>query len=877
MKPERWPQIERIYLAALEREASERTAFLAQACAGDDELRREVESLLACQKESEDFIEAPAMAVAAGLLANDQTQFTTGQKLGHYQIMTRLGAGGMGEVYLARDERLGRKVALKLLPTRFTQDADRVRRFEQEARAASALNHPNILTIYEIGRVDNTHFIATEFVEGQTLRQRLMSGQIETGVVLEVALQVASALTAAHEAGIVHRDIMPENLMLRPDGFVKVLDFGLANLTERSAQVVDTEAPTGLGGETDPGTVLGTVYYMSPEQARGLKVDARSDIFSLGIVLYEMIAGRRPFTGATASDVMAAILQTEPTPLAQALPAIPAELGRIVAQALRKDCAARYQTTRDLQLELKHLKQELEFAARQQQSRQPSPPVAETIADTAPPVPSESVKESSGKESSGEATSSGHSPSLSRKRRSRRSIDSLAILPLTSASLDSQAEYLSDGITENVINRLSPLPKLKVMARSTVFRYKGQEVDPQVVGQQLSVRAVLTGRVLQLGDRVVIKTELVDVEDGTQIWGGQFNRQLTDLFDLEEDISREISEQLQLKLGGQPKRPLKKRINPEAYELCLKGNYYFHQASPDGVKKAIEFFQQAVTADPDYAEAYAGLARAYLWASYTFLPYREALPKAEQAALTALRLNEKLAEAHTSLGQVKAFKDWDWAGAEAEIKCALGLNPKAVDALQQYSMSLILQGRFDEAIATMTRALETDPLSLFINAYLGMILLNAHQTERAIEQCQKTLELDPHYLPALGFLAMAYEQQGDYAAAIAAVEKQRQVSDIPLVLATLGHIYGVAGRSVEAQQVLDELQARSRQRPVPPEYIAVIYAGLGQSDQALAWLERGYEEHSVMLPMWMKSDWRFDGLRTDARFVELLRRVGLAT
>jgi len=875
MKPERWPQIEQLYLAALEREASERSDFLAQACAGDDELRREIESLLACQKEAEDFIEAPAVAVAAGLLADAQTQLatlSTGRKLGHYQVMTRLGAGGMGEVYLARDERLGRKVALKLLPARFTQDADRVRRFEQEARAASALNHPNILTIYEIGEVDGTHFIATEFVEGQTLRQRLTSGQMETNAVLEVALQVASALTAAHEAGIVHRDIKPENLMLRPDGFVKVLDFGLAKLTERPMQMVDTNAPTSLGGETDPGTVLGTVHYMSPEQARGLKVDARSDIFSLGIVLYEMIAGRRPFTGVTASDVLAAILQTEPTKLAQAAPTVPAELDRIITQALRKDCTARYQAIKDLQLDLKHLKQELEFAARQQRSLPPSPPSSGTVADTALPAPSEPAKDSTSK-----TASAGHSVSSSRKRRSRRSIDSLAILPLASASMDSQAEYLSDGITENVINRLSPLPKLKVMARSTVFRYKGREMDPQAVGRELGVRAVLTGRVLQLGDRVIIKTELVDVEDGTQIWGGQFNRQLTDLFGLEEDLSREISEQLQLKVGGQGKRSFKKRetSNPEAYEFYLKGNYYFHKASPEAMRKAIEYFQQAIAADPDYAQAHAGLAHAYLLASYTILSHREALPKAEQAAAIALHLNERLAEAHVSLAQVKMFKDWDWAGAETEFKRALELNPKNVDALDMYGRYLTWCTRFDEAIATMTRALELDPLSLAINTYLGMALFAAGQYDQAIKQCQKALELDPHCVPALAFLGIVHGQKGDYAAAIAIFQKQRQLNDLPITLSNLGYAYAVAGHRDEAQQLLDELQTRSRQRPVPSEYLALIYVGLGQIEEAFVWLERSYEEHSVLLPGWLNSDRRFDVLRSDPRFADLLRRVGI--
>jgi serine/threonine protein kinase len=478
-----------------------------------------------------------------------------GTRLSHYEVLAQLGAGGMGEVYLAQDVRLGRRVALKLLPAEFTQDGDRVRRFEQEARAASALNHPNIITIYDIGQVGDLHFIVTEFVDGQTLRQAL-SARIKLETALEITAQVASALSAAHEAGIVHRDIKPENIMLRRDGYVKVLDFGLAKLTERAA-TADPEAPTVDRVETDPGTVMGTARYMSPEQARGQKIDARSDIFSLGVVLYEMVTGRAPFEGATMADVFAALLRAEPRPLAESAPEAPAALQRLVGQALHKAQEAWYQTITDLLADLKSLKQELEFATQRERS-----PVTERGAGQASV---EFAKDPGG------ASAAVSRQTISRGR-SRKALDSLAVLPLENASADPNLEYLSDGITESIINSLSPLPKLRVMARSTVFRYKGQAVDAQTVGRELGVRAVMTGRVLQLGDRLVVKAELVDAEDGSQLWGAQYNRQFTDIFAIEEEISREISEKLRLRLSGEQKRRLAKRYtdNTEAYHSMFK-------------------------------------------------------------------------------------------------------------------------------------------------------------------------------------------------------------------------------------------------------------------------------------------------------------------
>jgi serine/threonine protein kinase len=491
------------------------------------------------------------------------------------------------------------KVALKLLPAEFTKDADRVRRFEREARAASALNHPNILTIYEVGHADGRHFIAAEFIEGPTLRQRLTQARLPLNETLEIAVQVASALQAAHDAGITHRDIKPENIMLRPDGYVKVLDFGLAKLTEKNATAKKELA--GFSHATTPGMVLGTVSYMSPEQARGQRVDARSDIFSLGIVLYEMLTGHLPFTGPTLSDTLAAILQSEPPPLTRYVTNVPTELEQSLTSTLSKDREARCPTIKRLLGELKQIKSRLEFEtelARVSQSGFAN---------------SEAVTLAMTQENLSRAAKSTRATATTRRPRVRKTIDSLAILPLQNASADPNMEYLSDGITESIINSLAQLPRLRVVPGSTVFRYKGQQIDPQAVGLELGVRAVFSGRVQQLGETLIIKAELIDIAHESQLWGEQYRKRLTDIFALQEEISCEISEKLRLRLTGEEKKKLVKRYteNTEAYQLYLKGRYCTHKRTTDWIKKGIKHFQQAIDLDPNYALAYAGLADAY--------------------------------------------------------------------------------------------------------------------------------------------------------------------------------------------------------------------------------------------------------------------------
>ncbi len=782
-----------------------------------------------------------------------------GTRLGRYEILQPIAVGGMGEVYLGRDIELERTVALKILRADVVADHQRMRRFMQEARAVSALNHPYILTIYEIGESAGAYFIATEFIDGETLRQHMKKGRMRPDEAIEVGTQIASALAAAHAAGIVHRDIKPENIMLRHDGYVKVLDFGIAKLEEKTTgqDLAHPEAPTRPLFTTEEGMVLGTLRYMSPEQTRGLEVDARTDIWSLGGVLYEMLAGRAPFEGPTQSDIIASILQKPPAPLANFSDS-PAELERIVMKALAKNRDERYQTIKDFEIDLRQLKQRLDVLNEIERAR-------------TTPTAAAGTKETTGTESLTQA-------STGRRTRRKAAIDSLAVLPLVNVTSDPNAEYLSDGITESIINSLSRLPRLRVMARSTVFSYKGSEADPRTVGRELGVRAVLVGRVVQMPEeRLVIKTELVDATDGALIWSEQYNRRLTDLFEVQEDISREIVSSLHLRLTGADKKRLAKRHteNSAAYQAYLKGRYCLNKFTAEGLKRGIEFFQQASDIDPNYALAYAGLADCYYRLSNMSLPPREAMPKVKAAALKALELDETVAEAHVSLALVSCWYEWDWASAEKSYRQAIKFKPGSASAHQRYGVYLAMMGRLDESILELARAQELDPLTLKINVNLGASYFFARQYERAIEQCRKTLMIDPNFVGALCLLGWAEEQLGQYSAAIEQLQKACAINDAPEVLAMLGYAYAIAGQRAKAQKVLDDLQEQSRTRFVTPYYTAVIFVGLEKFDEAFAWLEKAYEERDEWL-LHLKVDPKLDPLRRDTRFANLLARINLA-
>jgi serine/threonine protein kinase/Flp pilus assembly protein TadD len=794
----------------------------------------------------------------------------TGSRLGQYRILAPLGAGGMGEVWLAEDARLGRKLALKVLPAEFTADAARVARFEQEARAASALNHPSIITIYDIGENDGIHFIATEFIEGRTLRQSLMRGGLQTGESLEIAIQIAGALQVAHDAGITHRDIKPENVMLRPDGYVKILDFGLAKLTEKSSETIDTEAATKIRTPTDPGTVMGTVSYMSPEQARGLKVDARSDIFSLGVVLYEMLAGRLPFDGQTASDVLAAILTSEPAPLSSLIPDLPPELEWSLGKALRKGLTDRYQSIRAFLNDLKLVKNRLDFAANLAGIGQAQPPRRSSgeISEAATvELTSDEV----------EGLQPAQRQTTRRSYSSGKAIDSLAILPMANASNDAEMDYLSDGITESIINTLSQLPQLRVVPRSTVFRYKGTEQDPQRVGADLKVRAVLTGRVLQLGDSLIIKTELVDVAKQSQLWGEQYRRKITDIFELQEEISREISSKLRLQLSGEEKQKLVKRYtdDAEAYHLYLKGRYYNNKRTPEWIRKGIEHFQQAIDLDPNYAVAYAGLADSYafLASSTGGQPPRETYPLAKAAALKALELDDTLGEAHCSLGFFHLLYDWDHAAAEREYRRAIELSPNYANAYDGYGFYFKATGQHEDAIRSCQRALELDPLSLFVQLSLGWAYYFARRHDEALRQSRKVTEMDPNFGFAHWHSGMNYIQKRMYDEAIESFRKAINLTGaVPTFISYLGHSYARRGRERDARQMLAQLESLSKRQYVSSYFKAMIYLGLGDQQKTFEWLDRAYEERSGFLAF-VRVEPMLDPLRGDARFVRFVEHI----
>src|SRR6266498_3463916 len=828
---------------------------------------------------------------------------SAGTTLGRYEIRSQIGAGGMGEVFLARDTQLDRTVALKILPENVAADQTRLQRFVQEAKSASALNHPNILTLYEIGQATGTHFIATEFVDGETLRHHLTNGRMSLNEILDICVQVTSALAAAHGAGIIQRDVKPENIMIRRDGIVKVLDFGLAKLAAHDPTAINPEAPTRAIIKTDPGTVVGTALYMSPEQARGIAVDARTDIFSTGVVLYEMVAGCVPFSGSTSSEVMASILsEKEPQPLARYSREVPNELERVASKALRKNRDERYQTIKDLLLDLKSLKQELEFAAKLERSTslesRDRDGIKATAADASDPVAqtAESRMTSSTQDAvspvkrrqrsmwlaltalvavAGATAYFGYSRYAARG--SSSTIRSIAVLPFANMDGNPDAEYLSDGISESLINSLSKLPGVKVIARSSSFRYKGKEVDPQEVAQALGVEAILTGRVVQRGDNLLISAELVNASDKTQVWGDQYNRKLADILTVQEEIAKRISETLRLRLSGEQQQRLTKRYsdNVEAYQEYLKGRFYSATSTENGLKKSIEYFNQAIEKDPNYALAWAGLANGYWEDSDIHIAPHDAMPKAKQAALKALAIDDTLAEAHGALAIELTAYDWDWPNAEKEFRRAIELNPDYPTAHAQYGWYLSLMGRSEEAIAEVKHATQLDPLSTNSNGILGMAYGWARRNDEAVAQLQKTLELDPEDWLARAYLGWVHIGQGKFPEAIDSLQRARQIDDNQYVLGALGEAYARSGNRSEALKAIEELKERSKQRYVSPHCVAMVYVGLGEKDLAFEWLEKAYEARSEHLG-WLKVDARMDPLRSDPRFAELMRRIGLA-
>ena len=785
--------------------------------------------------------------------------------IAHYKILEKLGAGGMGEVYLAEDTRLGRKVALKLLPASFHYDTERRERFLQEARAASMLRSPNVTAIYDFGESNHAMFIAMEYVEGELLSKRLEGGPLDIDLAVDIAAQVCKALDEAHSLGIIHRDIKSSNVIVTTGGLVKVLDFGLAKIL--SAQNPSGDATVRLGLETAPGVILGTLAFMSPEQARGLGVDGRSDLFSLGVLLYEMLTGKEPFAGATTGDLLVSILNRAPEPLARIAPTIPLEMQWIVSKALRKDRTLRYQTARDFLADLRAVAQTLNTS------------VASPVSGF------DYANSQSGHQAVGHPIA--RDPRV--RRRVRKQIDSIAVLPLINSTDDPDLDYLSDGITESLINALSRIPKLRVMARSTVFRYKGREVDPQRLGLDLNVRAVMVGRLQRVRDHFAIGTELVDVLDGSLLWGEKYTRKPADILSLQNEISRDILKQLKLKLTSSDRHRLARphTRNAEAYELYLKGRHHWSKWTESGFREAIACYEKALGSDPGFALAYSGLGEVYCAQSYFSsdpAQAQAAILRSRGCAQRALEIDDTLAEAHLLLANLAHLYDWQRDAAEQEFKVALELNPNLAGAHLSYGIFLMDECRFEEAAAEIEMGLKLDPLSLPANTSKGILLYNTGRYGEAISQLRKSLsldpvfplsELDPTFQLSHQMLGAGLERTG---------KADEAVTEYLLMLpewkgreamsAALRAAYAQSGMDGFWQRFADFAGELSEHRVTTPMFVATIYSALGEQDAAFEWIERAFKERSPGLTH-LKADPGLETLRADPRFAVWLQRLGL--
>ncbi len=816
----------------------------------------------------------------------DSVTFPIGSKLGRYEILSKIATGGMGEVYRARDPKINRDVAIKILPSRFSSDRERLHRFQREAQAAAALNHPNIAHIYEIGKSEGHHFIVMEYVDGHTLREFMQTKDAGLIQLLRYLQHAAEGLAKAHAAGIVHRDLKPDNIMITRDGFAKLLDFGLAKLVEPQGPLGSASdvVTVVLEQHSRSGVILGTVGYMSPEQAQGRidEVDQRSDIFSFGCILYEAVTGQRAFEGKDVIDSLNKIIREPVTPISSIRPQIPAELQKIIRRCLEKDPEMRYQSIKDIAIELKEMRREMSTGG------------ADTIVSaltTSTAIPL-STRGSSAEYLVGEIKHHKRAAALigavvlgalvlaiAGFRAYRNSgpaevpIDSIAVLPFVNQNNDPETEYRSDGLTESIINSLAQLPNLRVIARSSVFRYKGKETDPIAAGKELGVRTVLTGRIMQRGDDLTISTELMDVADNKQLWGEQYTEKVSDLMSMQRTIANQITNNLRLKLSAPDQNRMARHQteNAEAYQHYLKGRFHWNKRTVESLAKSVEYFDQAIEKDSNYALAYAGLADAWFsrgW--YRHVVPKEAYEKARTAAKKALELDDQLAEAHTILAAIKTTYEWDWQGAENEFKLAIQLNPNYATARQRYSLFLPITGRLDEAVAQAKKAKESDPLSLPVNENVGDILYLARRYGEATDQLRHTLELDPNFGVARGTLAKVYEAQGMYEQAL----NERLHDSPPETAAQTRKIFAESGIRGVWQFRLNQMLERAKSDYVSPADIALVYARLNDKDQSFAWLEKGMEERSILFN-YLVADPRFDNLRSDPRLADFLRRVGL--
>ncbi len=898
MRFERWPEVERLYHAALEQPVAQRDAFLKERCAGDWSLLREVESLLAQSEETDDFLEEPALEMAAKALARDEADAAAragpgdawiGKTISHYRIVERLGYGGMGVVYKAEDLKLHRSVALKVLPEGLADDRQALLRFKREAYAASALNHPNICVIHDIETFKEQPFIVMEYLDGQTLKRLINGKPLRAETLLELAIQIGDALEVAHGQGIMHRDIKPANVFVTRRGQVKLLDFGLAKASRKhwAAAAAGGASSTQTSEEeqlTTPGATMGTAAYMSPEQVRGEELDVRTDLFSLGAVLYEMATGRMAFSAPSMAMTHDAILNRSPVPVGQLNPQVPSELERIINKALEKDRRMRYQHASELRTDLARVRRDT------------------PLGRTAPPLLGNTVATGTERGLAG-SVPAGVQQGAKRKRVLARGpliataaslvallaalvglrlspwrsappvphIGSLAVLPLANLSGDKQQDYFTDGMSDELITDLAQIKALKVISRDSAMLYKGTHKSLPEIGRELNVDAVVEGAVMRSGGHVRINAQLVYAPTGAYLWAKSYQGDLSDVLRLQGEVAGDIAREIRIRLTPPESKRLAGAVtvNPAAYQAYLKGTYYWNRGTENDWLQAKQYFEEAAQIDPNYAPAFAGLSIYY--SSTGNLAPRVRMPQARRYAVKAVAIDPNLAEAHTALAVVRWLGDWNWPGAERQFKRALELDPGDAQAHRLYAFYLSEMGRTSDAPAEIRRARELDPLSVLTRVMTGWIFYSFRQYHQAVEQCRAALDTEPDSVNALDCLGVNYLAEKKYKKAVEECQNAVSLSGDDLFRAVdLARAFAQSGNKAAARKMLNDW--RARRGYVPPSFFAQVYVALGEKDQGLAWIERAYTDRDVNL-VFLKEDPAFDSLRSNPSFQDLMRRL----